>query len=235
MMTLNLGTGLGGKGPAGKRLISPLNFAKLSGALLLPLALSSCQTAAPTMVATTVATPTMAPTVAANNAPAIAPKPLLSNMNFQLWAAQGSIQCAAQWVCSQHTGPLSYVFSHDKAITKSGTGSVSIERTGPEDWGTMWQNLDYQVVAGRKIRVSADVKRTGVVGKGGGLSFVSTGGSLTEQAPIVDKFIEGSNDWRREELIISLPRSTTYARVGFALEGSGKMWVDNFMVEILPN
>ncbi len=230
MMVLNMGTGLSGKDVAKNRLISQHNFAKFGVMILLPLVLSACQTAAPPAAAgASIAAAT------ANPAPAIAKKPLLSNMNFQVWAAQGSIQCATEWVCSQHTGPLSYVFSHDRIVTKSGTGSASIERTGPEDWGTMWQNLDYQAIAGRKIRVSAQVKRANVVGKGGGLSFVSTGGSMVEQAPIVDKFIEGTNDWQREELVITLPRSITYARVGFALEGSGKMWVDNFMVEILPN
>ena len=201
-----------------------VNRALLTAAALWSLSLTACQTA--------VSTTSPAAVTAASQ---IKATPLLQNSDFKLWVAQGTVACAAQWVCSQHTGPLSYVFALDKAVTKSGSGSASVERTGPEDWGTMWQDLDYKAVAGRKIKVSADIKRVGVVGKGGGLSFVSSGGSMTDQAPIVDKFIEGTNDWRREELIISLPRSMSYSRVGFSLEGSGKMWVDNFNVEILPN
>ncbi len=227
MIALNLAPVLQNPRPHPAALRYPSRVGKLCLAAVTSLTLNACQTAAPTVASSAVPTP--APIGVA------AKKPLLANIDFQQWAAQGSIQCAAQWVCSQHTGPLSYVFAHDKVITKSGRGSASVERTGPEDWGTMWQNLDYLAVVGRKIRVSADIKRAGVVGKGGGLSFVSTGGSMIEQAPIADKFIEGSNDWQREELLITLPRSVTYARVGFALEGSGKMWVENFTVEILPN
>lgn len=197
-------------------------------AVLACLGLSACQTTVPTTSAVpSVPQPALV-------APATM-KPLLRNMDFKLWVAQGTVQCAADWVCSQHTGPLSYLFSHDKAVTKSGSGSASLERTGPEDWGTMWQDADFHAIAGRKVRLSADIKRAGVVGKGGGLSFVSNGSSMTEPAPIADKFIEGTNDWRREEIVITLPRSISYARVGFALEGSGKIWVDNFVFEILPN
>ena len=97
------------------------------------------------------------------------------------------------------------------------------------------EDADFHAIAGRKVRLAADIKRAGVVGKGGGLSFVSSGSSLTDQAPIVDKFIEGTNDWRREEIVIAVPRSVSSARVGFALEGSGKIWVDNFVFEIVPN
>ena len=190
------------------------------------LGLNACQTTAPNAVR---ASPS------AEQAVPVAKKPLLRNMDFKLWVAHGTVQCAAEWVCSQHTGPLSYLFVHDKEMTKSGTGSASLERTGPEDWGTMWQDADFHAIAGRKVRLSADIKRAGVVGKGGGLSFVSSGSSLTDQAPIVDKFIEGTNDWRREEIVIAVPRSVSSARVGFALEGSGKIWVDNFVFEIVPN
>jgi hypothetical protein len=197
-------------------------------AALACLGLSACQTAVPTTSAVpSVSQPALV-------APATM-KPLLRNMDFKLWVAQGTVQCAAEWVCGQHTGPLSYLFVHDKTVTKSGTGSASLERTGPEDWGTMWQDADFRAIAGRKVRISADIKRAAIVGRGGGLSFVSGGASLTEQAPIADKFIQGSNDWQREEIVLTLPRSITSARVGFALEGSGKIWVDNFVFEILPN
>lgn len=199
-------------------------------ALCVALALGACQTTAP------VSAPSSAPTSVAAIAPVapVAPaplKPLMANMDLKLWTTLGQFMCATDWVCGQHTGPKSYLFMQDKAITKSGTGSASLERTGPEDWGTMWQSVDFRAIAGRTIRVAADIKRAGVVGKGGGLSFVGSG---SNDAPITDKFIEGTNDWRREEIVVIVPRTLTNARVGFALEGSGKIWVDNFVLEILP-
>jgi RNA polymerase sigma factor (sigma-70 family) len=43
--------------------------------------------------------------------------------------------------------------------------------------------------------------------------------------------IEGTNDWRRYELVIDVPEDATSIQCGFNLTGSGKIWLDGFQFE----
>ena len=104
----------------------------LIAACAVPLVLNGCQTVEPTKAA-----PPVAPPVAQMPVQ----KPLLVNADFKLWPKPDAGQCAVGWTCSQHAGPPSYKFSHDKIETKSGIGVADGLDRLPGDLGDVDDGL----------------------------------------------------------------------------------------------
>jgi hypothetical protein len=51
---------------------------------------------------------------------------------------------------------------------------------------------------------------------------------------LMDRPVTGNSDWQKCEIVFDVPEKAVVA-LGFILEGTGKIWVDNVSLEIVPD
>ena len=133
-------------------------------------------------------------------------------------------------------GQQDYAVGHTASVAHQGGGSGYLWSMGlnPEGQGTLMQTLwaaaDYQ---GRRLRVSAFLKTEGVEGQAGLWMSIDTPEETAALDNMQDRSIVGDTDWTRYEIVLDAPPDTALASFGAWLEGLGKVWVDDFQVEVV--
>jgi hypothetical protein len=129
----------------------------------------------------------------------------------------------------------------DRSIFRSGTASARITH-GPEV-GNPGQGSTYilqRVIAasyrGRRVAYTAFV-RTADVKTRAQLTF-----GITADSPPMDlgrdqmddRFLTGTRDWKKHELVLDVPDRAWTLVIGVELEGTGSVWVDDAELRIVP-
>lgn len=140
------------------------------------------------------------------------------------------------WSTAQHTGPLSYDFALDSGEKKSGTQSLRVTNIGPEPFGSLIQSIPAAGLGGKKLRLTAWVKVSGIPeeGKrtGAVLSLTALRGSAVLASEAMRRReLRGSADWTRHSIELAIPAGAARIDFGAVLQGTGKMWVDDFTLE----
>jgi RNA polymerase sigma factor (sigma-70 family) len=109
----------------------------------------------------------------------------------------------------------------------------TVARSG-EWYAWDWNDRYPDQYRGKRVRMSAWIKTQNVYDPSG-LNFRIMGDHLDAIAPTVTKFIRGTNDWKKYELIASIPEETGCICSGFRLNGRGKLWLDDVKYEIVDD
>jgi hypothetical protein len=106
-------------------------------------------------------------------------------------------------------------------------------------------NFQTEKYLGHKIRVTAMIKTADVTRPSGitarvfGKGFHKLAGAPADSAAWNYNNQEmlrilGTNDWKKYEVIVNVPKSAEIISVGAVLNGGGTLWIDDVHYEIVP-
>jgi len=129
-----------------------------------------------------------------------------------------------------------YLMLLDTNIARSGKASGTIKaRPYARGFDTMVQSFDAAIYKGKRLRLSGWIKvqnvkkmawmwmRIDSPEKGKNLGFDN----------MHNRPIKGTLDWRKYEIVLDVPQNSTVIIFGFALEGEGQVWGDDFIFEVV--
>ena len=141
---------------------------------------------------------------------------------------------AEGWSGTQHAGEMSYRFTVDPAIKRSGTRSMRVDNVGGEPYGAIEQAVSVASLAGRKVRFSGWLKTRGADGVGASLMMLVDGsGGILANNFMAGSEATGSREWQRYSITLAIPTNASGLRVGVMLQGAGTVWFDDAELEII--
>lgn len=103
-----------------------------------------------------------------------------------------------------------------------------------EGFGTLMQMISAEKYKGKRLKLSAYIK-TQDVEKWCGLWM--RGDGLNKELLAFDNMgnrpIKGNTEWKIYEVILDIPESTHKIAFGTLLDGTGKVWIDDYNMEIV--
>jgi hypothetical protein len=137
------------------------------------------------------------------------------------------------------TNPTGYTIAVDRAIRHDGGASARISSTvkNPTGFGSLMQVASAAGFRGKRVRLTAWVKASGVQGRAGVWLRVD-GPAQDPTEPLAvdvmgDRPITGSRDWQRYEIVLDVPADAADVAFGAHMSGEGSLWVDGFKFEIV--
>jgi hypothetical protein len=163
------------------------------------------------------------------------PKPAnpiaLRNADFEAPSAADR-PCPAGWFCSMHADPHSFRYFHDEARPLHGKRSACVEPITREPWALVSQEVDAALVRGKRVRFSIAVRTDGVQGDGAGPYIMSRAysGRVTTEGR---RLLQGTHGWVRHAVEIEVPSDALGVEFGVALEGTGRVCMDDAVLEFV--
>jgi hypothetical protein len=167
---------------------------------------------------------------------ALAPIALV-NPGFES-AKAGSSVAAEGWAGIHHASNVSYTFTLDDKIFRSGTRSLRIDNTGPEVVGIISQAISALPHRGKTLRFSGWIRthdtKGNPFGAGAGLMLQAMAyGSPQAFAHMRENAINGTTDWTRYQLKLTVPQDAQLIEVGMMLFGPGAAWLDDAALDVV--
>ena len=140
--------------------------------------------------------------------------------------------CPAGWFCSMHADPHSFRYFHDEARPLHGKRSLCIEPVTREPWALVSQEVDAALVRGTRVRFSIAVRTDSVQGGGAGPYIIWR--QMSGRVPHEDKrLFQGTHGWARQAVELDIPPDAFGVEFGVALEGAGRVCMDDAVLEIV--
>jgi len=138
------------------------------------------------------------------------------------------------WYSYQHAGDTSYLFVLDDAVKHGGARSLRIDNVGPEPYGSIAQIITGGESIGKTVRFSAWLKTRGADGGGAALFIIAElGGNNVAHNFMAGSEVNGTREWARYSLTLTIPAQADRIRVGTTLEGKGTVWFDDGALEVV--
>ena len=153
----------------------------------------------------------------------------LKNPGFEAPASPGR-PCAIGWDCTMHADPKSFRFFLDETAPAAGRASLCIEPAGKEPWGLASQGVfDIAALKGGRVRFSVAIRLDAVSGDGAGPYIMARGAALAHDK----RLVTGTRGWQRLAVEIEVPAQAPFLEVGVALEGRGRVCLDDALLELV--
>lgn len=149
---------------------------------------------------------------------------LIQNPGFE----SGTIE---PWGTAIHANPQSYDFQIVTDAIRSGRYTLKIQGDGREPWGGIIQNAGSGDLAGKRMRLTAWAKGTGLVE---GVQFIVVFKD-TMAMPVDHVFsnLGASFDWQELHHEFDVPDQKTRVEIGVMLLGAGTLWLDDISLEVI--
>jgi hypothetical protein len=128
-----------------------------------------------------------------------------------------------------------YEIGLDHSTRYSGTASAFIKATQPSPTGFagITQGIGVAAYRGRRVRLSAYVRAERVNGHAGLWMRVDGAGYTLDFDNMSSRFILGTTDWKRYQVVLDVPDESVALFFGAILQGEGQVWIDDFDLEIV--
>jgi hypothetical protein len=133
--------------------------------------------------------------------------------------------------------PRDYVASLDRGTVFSGSASASLASLNEDakGFGTLMQESSPGAYAGRRVRMTAQI-RSKAVGGWSGLWLRVDG--EPGKAPLAfdnmdDRPIKGDSEWRQYAIVLDVPAKARALAYGVLLNGAGQVWLDDVSFQIV--
>lgn len=132
-------------------------------------------------------------------------------------------------------GEDAYAAGADVARRPGGTGwhSATLASTVelPLETGMVLQSIRADAYRGRRIRLTGYVRTESVDGAAGLFARVD-GREVTRTSDyMLNRALSGTHGWRRQTIVLDVPRDAVGITLGFYLTGAGRIWVDDMALE----
>ena len=140
------------------------------------------------------------------------------------------------------TAPTNYRMGIDPSVKKDGKNVATIQaieanQSGTGKFGTLSQVCLPGEYAGKRVRMTADIKSEILVGWAGMWFRVDGKGSRNFLAfdNMKNRPIKGTTDWEKYEIVLDVPSDARMVAYGVLLDGDGKVWLSNISFEIVDD
>jgi hypothetical protein len=152
---------------------------------------------------------------------------LLGNPGFE-----DDVEAFSPWLRHVHADGDSFTFAADGAVYREGSKSMRIERVTPEPYASIVQSFRKRELSSKRYRLSAWVSGADLSSPVYLHANFFSYGSPSGETGGPDAGLQGTFDWSRLELDISLPERFDRAEFGLSTTGDGTVWID--AVELVP-
>jgi len=124
------------------------------------------------------------------------------------------------------------IFGIEPVSRTSNEKSIFIENS-TSSYGGFWQAVECYKSAGKRLKLSADIKTEKVSAGNAGLTFRADIGwkhSVTSDYS-TGREIAGTTNWTNHNCVIDIPEKSENFYIGGWMNGKGKSWFKNFKVE----
>lgn len=132
--------------------------------------------------------------------------------------------------------PADYEFTPDYSTLRDGvaTGHIKAKNNSPASFASVASFRKPGVLAGQRVRYSAEVRSSGVIGWAGMWMRVDD----AQQKPIafdnmMDRPITGTRDWTRYEIVLDVATDAAQVTFGLLLSGPGEVWIGRATLEVV--
>jgi hypothetical protein len=137
------------------------------------------------------------------------------------------------WKSGSH--PHNYEMTIDRLIKRSGKaaariGSKSAEAT--KGFGTLMSGFKADAYRGKRIRLTAWMKAEDA-GSAQVWLRLDTPTRVLGFDNMDNRPVKGTKDWTKYELVLDVPEATTMILYGFFVQGTGKAWADDLLLEVV--
>ena len=135
--------------------------------------------------------------------------------------------------------PQHYEMGIDVGAGKDGKNAASIKslKKHIDGFGTLMQNFKPDKYLGKKIKMTAWMKSNEVESWAGFWLRVDQAGASKSLSfdNMHDRPIKGTTDWKKCEIVLSVPSSATNIAFGALLDDTGQIWFDEINFEVVDN
>lgn len=131
--------------------------------------------------------------------------------------------------------PDRYETGLDYSTRRSGTASAFIRSIKPPPTAhvSIIQEVGIEAYRGRRVRLSAYLKTERVSQYAGLRMRVDGAGYALNYDNMQNRPIRGTTDWKRYEIVLDVPEESFILAFGFELVSKGRVWADDFELEIV--
>jgi hypothetical protein len=128
-----------------------------------------------------------------------------------------------------------YEATRDGDVKREGKASCRIEGKTPEAdsflmLSQVFRSKDYR---GKRVRFSGQVKTEKLDGEARLFMRVDTEDALHAIDNSGDRFVKGTTDWTKVEIVLDVPDADADIQIGVLASGKGKAWFDDLAVEVV--
>jgi hypothetical protein len=144
------------------------------------------------------------------------------------------------------TAPEDYDVEVDSSVFTAGNSSASLASIrATSGWGALYQFASARDLRGQRIEFSADVRTIDVQraanlfvraddANGNAVALDDMWFSYAEDrrdGHLINRNIIGDSDWNTYRIVVDIPVDAAVISYGVALDGPGKLWIDNALLE----
>jgi hypothetical protein len=149
-------------------------------------------------------------------------------------AAGGDAQLPKGWFASgMDVGD--YELGADNTVRHGGkaSGTIKAKADDPKGFATLMQTFKADDYRGKRLRLSGHVK-TDKVGNWAGLWMrIDSETKMVAFDNMQNRKIQGTNDWKKYELVLDVPKEALNISFGLLSAGKGQAWADDFQFEVV--
>lgn len=109
-------------------------------------------------------------------------------------------------------------------------------KSGDQGFQTLMQQIAGTDYAGKRVRLSAQVRGEKIAGWGGVWMRSDSGQRMgTAFDNMKERPLSGEFGWKQVEVVLDIPSDATTLSFGFLLEGSGRLQATRFQLDVVPN
>lgn len=128
-----------------------------------------------------------------------------------------------------------YQIELDQSPFGAASALISSGDSQSSNFGGIGQSISADSFAGKRIRLSARFKAQEVNGWSGLWLRIDDGsGKVLLLDNMADRAVYGTKPWSRQQIIVDVPTNSKRIAFGAILSGSGKAWVDDFVLIEAP-
>jgi hypothetical protein len=147
--------------------------------------------------------------------------------------AQNNPKVPKGWIASG-SKPAEYEMGTDKSVFQNGSSSAYLKSKEPKDneFGTLMQIINSENYIGKRLRLTGYIKSENVKSWSG--MWMRIDGEANQQLGfdnMQNRAINGTNDWKKYEIVLDIPAGSKDIAYGVLLSGKGKVWFDNMKIE----
>jgi hypothetical protein len=131
--------------------------------------------------------------------------------------------------------PASYRTGVDKALMRDGQPSaylVSVT-SEPDGFGTLMQSISAANYAGKRVRLRASIQSQNIGDWAGIWLRADKGQTAVAFDNMQDRAIKGTQPWSPHDVVLDIPEDATGLSFGVLLTGTGEVWVNHMILEIV--
>jgi hypothetical protein len=123
----------------------------------------------------------------------------------------------------------------DHTVAHGGKSSVLVQSIAPnpKEFVSLTQNLSAQEYRGKRIRFTGYLKTENIRQRAKLWMEIYDGDKYLAGDAMNDRAISGTTPWTKYSIVLDVPEQSTGINYGAAFVGDGKLWADDFQIEVV--